>query len=174
MAFAHVFRQVWCNQTVIAQDARNSVRRKIAGRNDHHNRPPCILHFFLARKDKSIMTIVPSNFINMVLCRDPWHRGSFGPSQVPEVPLPTGRTTSGDYIALVKARRTPPAPQPPVRQTSHTSRHFFPELSHSCSGLFFGSCSPPPLLSEEAEAAIDRPQMVRCLHGEKLLPDVAC
>jgi hypothetical protein len=27
--------------------------------------------------------------------------------------------------------------------------------------LFFGSCSPPPLLSEEAEAAINKPQMVR-------------
>ena len=48
-----------------------------------------------------------------------------------------------------------------------------PRASSSCSGLFFGSCSPPPLLSEEAEVAIDRPQMVRCLHGEKSLPDVA-
>jgi hypothetical protein len=49
-----------------------------------------------------------------------------------------------------------------------------PRASSSCSGLFFGSCSPPPLLSEEVEAAINKPQMVRCLHGEKSLPNVAC
>jgi hypothetical protein len=63
MAFAHVFRPVWCNQSVIAPDARNSIRRIIVGQNDHHDRPPCILFcFFLAWKDKSIMTVVLSNF----------------------------------------------------------------------------------------------------------------
>jgi hypothetical protein len=54
----------------------------------------------------------------------------------PGSPGPLAARRGGDYIRAVKARRTPPAPQPPVRQTSHTSRHFFPELSHSCRGCF--------------------------------------
>ena len=92
------------------------------------------MHFFLARKHKSIMTIVPSNFINMVLCSNPWKsrfcRAFLGS------PGPLAARRGGDYIRAVKARRTPPAPQPPVRQTSHPSRHFCPELLHRARGCF--------------------------------------
>ena len=85
-------------------------------------------------------------------------------------PGPLAARRGGDYISAVKARRTPPAPQPPVRQTSHTSRHFFPELSHSCSGLFFHLCSPAR--SEEgAKAAIQVACRREWLHDHRMERD---
>ena len=54
----------------------------------------------------------------------------------PGSPGPLAARRGGEYIRAVKARRTPPAPQPPVRQISHPSRHFCPELLHRARGCF--------------------------------------
>src|ERR1700680_3051258 len=73
--FAQILRPVRRNQPVIAFGACNSIGRIIVGRGDHHEEPPCLLLLSLAWKNKNIMTVVSSNLSNLVLCRDPWHRG---------------------------------------------------------------------------------------------------
>src|ERR1700730_3192929 len=70
----------------------------------------------------------------MVLCSNPRASRLLSAFVGSQGPLAARR--GGEYIRAVKARRTPPAPQPPVLQTSRTSRHFCPELLHRARGCF--------------------------------------